>query len=379
VILFPLYLVAEDVIRAPLSVAIPAAERIDLPRKMYDFFTFGPKHNAGIVPVGFVAFDFAPSVGLFFFWNDPSLSGHRLNAHVEAWPTDWVAASVTERIPVGKDRAVSFRVAEIHRPDRVFYGLGSDTRQSYQSRYTQQTFEAGGTFEWRFFRQSRVEAATGVRAADLSNGSFGSDPSLQKEAATGAFAIPYGFDRGYTAVYNRLHVDLDSRRRHEGLATASSVAPGSGVRVDAYGEEGSDIRGDPGSGWIRYGGSAGAYLDLNGHGRVLSASALAAFADPLGRNPIPFPELVSLGGDAPMRGYFPGRLLGRSAAVATLHYVWPVAPWLGGSLEARKPRPRPSPSASSAARAGSAPARPRAATPRAGPPARRRAPPASRS
>ena len=34
-----------------------------------------------------------------------------------------------------------------------------------------------------------------------------------------------------------------------------------------------------------------------------------------------------------MRGYYPGRLVDRSATAAALHYVWPVAPWLGGSIE----------------------------------------------
>src|SRR5271166_2308510 len=56
IVLAPAYLVSEYVLRAPLAVAIPAAERVDLPRKVYDFFTFGPEHKAGVVPVGLVEF-----------------------------------------------------------------------------------------------------------------------------------------------------------------------------------------------------------------------------------------------------------------------------------------------------------------------------------
>ena len=52
------------------------------------------------------------------------------------------------------------------------------------------------------------------------------------------------------------------------------------------------------------------------------------FADPLGREAVPFTELVSLGGAELMRGYFPGRLIDRSAAVAALHYRWPIWVWL---------------------------------------------------
>jgi hypothetical protein len=34
-----------------------------------------------------------------------------------------------------------------------------------------------------------------------------------------------------------------------------------------------------------------------------------------------------------MRGFPPGRLYGRSAAVATLRYRWPVWVWLDGSIQ----------------------------------------------
>ena len=66
---------------------------------------------------------------------------------------------------------------------------------------------------------------------------------------------------------------------------------------------------------------------------MLGLSATALFADPLGNGSIPFTELVSLGGETWMTGYFPGRLLDRSAAVAKLSYAWPVAPWLDGDIQ----------------------------------------------
>jgi hypothetical protein len=65
------------------------------------------------------------------------------------------------------------------------------------------------------------------------------------------------------------------------------------------------------------------------------------FSDPLGSRPVPFTELVTVGGDvatpgaftAPMAGFFPGRLVDRSAAVATLRYKWPIGPWIAGSIK----------------------------------------------
>jgi hypothetical protein len=75
-------------------------------------------------------------------------------------------------------------------------------------------------------------------------------------------------------------------------------------------------------------------VDLNQHQRVLGVSAVTEFADPLGAGPVPFTELATLGGDGPMRGYYPGRLVDRSLAAMAAHYTWPIGPWIGGTLEA---------------------------------------------
>ena len=138
--------------------------------------------------------------------------------------------------------------------------------------------------------------------------------------------MPHGFGGRYTAEYNKLLASLDTRRP---LACAGLRL----ARARSQAEQGSDVR-TSASGWIRYGAAASGFLDLDQHGRVVSLSAATVFADPLGGGPIPFTELVSLGGDGPMRGYFLGRLVDRSAATAALRYVWPIGPWLGGNIEA---------------------------------------------
>ena len=97
----------------------------------------------------------------------------------------------------------------------------------------------------------------------------------------------------------------------------------------------------PGSGWIHTAAGAGGFWDVNGNRRVLSLSVMAMFSDPLGSRPVPFTELVTVGGDvqspgafhAPMPGFFPGRMVDRSAAVSTLRYKWPIGPWIAGSLQ----------------------------------------------
>jgi hypothetical protein len=326
VVLSPLYFVSEYVIRRPLAIAIPAAERADLPNKIYDFFTFGPEHKAGFAPVGFVEFGFNPSAGLYAFWDDALFRGNALRLHAEAWPSDWLAGSLTDRIRLDQRSLLTFRVSGVRRPDNVFYGLGPSAPQSSQSRYGEDRVDAGGVIECRPWRSSHVQAASGLRSVSVYHGHFADDPSIEQQALTGAFALPYGFGRSYTEEYNRILVALDTR--------SSTREPEPGFRVEAQGEQGSDVRGSPASGWIRYGVGAGAFLDLNQMGRVVSLSVTTTFADPIGSRPIPFTELVSLGGNGPMRGFYPGRGVDRSAAVATLQYVWPVGAWFDGDIQA---------------------------------------------
>jgi hypothetical protein len=54
------------------------------------------------------------------------------------------------------------------------------------------------------------------------------------------------------------------------------------------------------------------------------------FADPLGSQPVPFTELVTIGGTEPFAGFLHGRLRDRSAIAAQLSWRWPVFAYLDG-------------------------------------------------
>jgi hypothetical protein len=325
VLLSPVYLVSEYVLRRPLSVAIPAAEHADLPEKIYNFFTFGPDHKVGVLPIALAEFNFNPSIGIYAFWNDAGFKGDSFVLHAEAWPADWVGVSLVQRVAIGKTRTLQFHVSGLRRPDQVFYGLGPTSLESHESRYGINRVDGGATYEWRFWRSSRVATAIGARYESTYDGHYGRDTSLSQEAATGAFAVPDGFGHGYTALYDGVVAAFDTR------VPASRL--GSGVRLELDAEQGSLPLETAASGWIRYGGTAAGYVDLDGHARVLGLALTTSFVDPLGSQPVPFTELVYLGGDHPMVGYYLGRLLDRSAAVATASYVWPIGPWLDGRIE----------------------------------------------
>ncbi len=323
-LLSPLYFVSEFVVRRPLGAAITAAERAELPRALYDFFAFGPNNSAGIVPVAFIDFGFEPSVGLYAFWDDVGFKGHDLRLHGSTWGKDWLSGSVTERFHLPGEVDLTLNATATKRPDYAFYGLGPDTRESALVRYAADTIDT--RFESRvvFAGSSLLETATGYRAARFGHSDYPKAPSLDDQVAAGAMPEPPGFRDGFQAAFAALRLALDSR----GKSTSES-----GGRLQLTAEQGADFEHAPASGWVRYGGTLGGFWDLGDSGRVVSLSVSTLLADPVGVRPVPFTELVQLGGPGMMPGFRAGRLNDRSAAVATLRYAWPIWIWLNGSLQ----------------------------------------------
>jgi hypothetical protein len=324
VILSPVYLVTEYGIRWPLGHLISAAERANLPSILYDFFFFGPNHSVGVAPVAFVDFGFRPSIGLFGVWNDAGFKGHDLSFHGTTGGSEWFAGAFTDRIAFHGDDSMSLSLTGLTRPDRAFFGIGPDSLQDNISRYGEKRFEADAITDFKLWRASSIQTSIGIRSLDFRRGYFGHDPSIQNEVAKGAYALPPGFE-GYTAQTSGVRIAFDSR--------LPRPAEGSGVRVELEAEQGTDVRHEVGAAWLRYSGTVGGFLDLNGRNRVVSLSLATLFADSLNKRPVPFTELVQLGGPGPMRGFYPGRLRDNSAAVVTAKYRWPIWVWLDGSLQ----------------------------------------------
>ncbi len=326
VLLSPLWLTSEFLLRRPLGAIVTAAEKAELPEKLYNFFAYGNDHKIGFFPIALVEFGFNPSVGVYLFVDDAVVKHNGLRLHAEMWPLDWFFGSFTDTYAFDPKRSLKFRVVGMHRPDQTFYGLGPSTLQSFQSRFAENLFDASATFEQHMWRSSMVAGGVGVRKVETYDGHYGDDPDVSHEAATGHIAKPYGFDREYVAPYSTLSIKLDTHR--------PDVRNGSGFAFEGFAEQGTDVHISPASGWLRYEATAGVTIDLNDHARLLGLKVGAIFADPTGNAPVPFTELVMLGGDRWMYGYFPGRLRGRSAAVARLSYSWPIAPKIEATMHA---------------------------------------------
>jgi hypothetical protein len=331
-LLSPLYFVSEFVVRRPLGAAITAAEKAELPAALYDFFAFGPDHSAGIVPIAFIDFGFEPSVGLYAFWDDVGFKGHDLRLHGSTWGADWISGTATERFRFGEQLELTLTGTATRRPDYAFYGIGPDTRESDLVRYSSDSVDAHFESRLRFGGSNWLDTAIGYRGASFGHSKFEEhdrtathETSLDEAIVTGQIAEPAGFRDGYRAPFVRSRVVLDSRGKS---------ASATGLRFELGGEQGTDLANEPTSAWLRYGGTLGSFLDLKDSGRVVSLSVSALLADPLGDRPVPFTELVQLGGAGMMPGFRQGRLFDRSALVATLRYSWPIWVWLNGSLQA---------------------------------------------
>lgn len=347
VILSPLYFVSEFVIRRPLGWFVTTAEEKKWPTKVIDFFTFGEERKAGIVPTGLLDFGLRASVGLYFFWNDAGFEGHKLRAHAAFGGTDWLKLTVAERVEFwDKDHEIGLRGEFLTRPDSVFHGFGPSSRDEDESRYKFRRLEGGLTYDARLWRSSEFRSFISVRDVTF-DGDVGccGERTLLRRVQEGAFDVPPGLDDGYTVALQGVMAELDTRPRRfpNELPDASDFVspPGTGLKIQVRGEHATGLRDTPrASGaeplrhhWVKYGATVGGYLDLTGDQRVVGLSVIADFADPLDEHgEIPFTEQVTLGGDRPLRGFLPGRLVDRSAAVALFEYQWPIWVWMDGAL-----------------------------------------------
>jgi hypothetical protein len=342
VVLFPLYVVSEYVVRRPLGWLVSTAEREHWPTLLIDFFTFGERQG-GIVPTGIIDFGMRPSVGVYAFWNDFLTDGNDLRLRATYGGAGFYQLRVADRFALGTGQLALSGAYEA-RPDNVFHGIGNRlVEDDVRSRYTSRTSRLDVTYRVPWVRSSYARAVAEVREVKLDGDPTCCDePSVNEQVELGVFGSPPGMNQVYDVAGQAGELVFDSRwpRFAENLELASDhvTPPGTGVRlalraglyelIDQTLATGSPLA----DGWVRYGASLGAYYDLTGEQRNVSATAIVDFADPLGSGDVPVTDLVTLGGDRPLRGFLANQFVDRSAAALRLEYRWPVAVWLDGSL-----------------------------------------------
>ncbi|HEU4579272.1 MAG TPA: hypothetical protein VFS67_13500 [Polyangiaceae bacterium] len=340
VLLYPLYLVSEYVLRRPLGWLVSTAEREHWPTLIINFFTFGERQG-GIVPTWLIDYGLRPSFGVYAFWNDFLVADNDLRLRVAYGGTDLWQARLTDRFPVGSG-TLSLTGLYDARPDNVYYGLGPN-QEDAGSRYYRRQTRAFAVLQLPWVRSSGLRFGLGVREVEL-DGSVRccGDPSLDEQVQAGAYPLPPGMDQVFGVFDQAVELVLDSRwpLLPENLELASDYVspPRTGVRwalradlAELTGQSLAIREGLAGA-WLHYGTSLGGYWDVTGQQRTLGLTAIVDFVDPLGSGAVPLTDLVTLGGERPLQGYLANRLFGRSSAALRLEYRWPVAVWLDGEL-----------------------------------------------
>ncbi len=321
VILLPAYLVTEYVVRVPLGALSTTAEKNDWPQWLFNFFAFGPEHRGGIFPTFFLDFGLRPSIGLHFWWNDTFVQNNKLTANASWGGSNWITLAVGDRYTFDEKNSIAIGARWARRPDNLYYGIGPEIDTDLRTRYGTDLISGGIEY---VHSQRGLEFKVGARLDRTVFRSYSccSDPTLAQRVERGELPAPPGFEENTTAASIPFRVVLDTRppgpMHRSGIRTGLEVAPA----VDV-------TRGFDRS-WLLYGATVQGFWDMTGTGRVLGLGAWAAFVDPLGSQPVPFTNYVTLGGADPFAGFVTGSLRDRSAVALQLSYNWPVFVFLDG-------------------------------------------------
>jgi hypothetical protein len=321
VILFPVYLATNYVVRAPVGGVATEAEKNNWGNSLFNFFAFGPDHKLGIFPTFLIDFGFRPSVGAHFFWNDAFAAGNNFTTDVAYGGTNWITVGLADQYHFSKDSWLSVETHWNRRPDSLYFGIGSSVSDSFRSRWGSDQVEGSVTYTQVIHRVLRLDAKAGLHRTIFRDYTCCDDPTIQQRVDAGDYPDPPGYGENTTAAELSLKAVLDNRR---------PVGNRSGFRVGVAAAPSVDVTRGFDRSWIRYGGGVEGSWDVTGTGRVLSLGVVAAFADPLGSQPVPFYELVTVGGAEPFTGFLRGRLRDRSAIGAELSWRWPVFAYLDG-------------------------------------------------
>lgn len=328
VVLFPLFLINEFILRRPLGFLVTTVEKHRVIETVQDFFTFGPRNEVTIYPSALFDFGLLPSVGFNLSWAHFLAEDNGFKVHFGTWGFGWINAKLSDTYDFSKNEHLTLNAELIRRRDNPYFGTGTFSDTSDWTRFGAQTLNVAPTYQRDLWRESTFTTTAGVRGLDFFEGTCCGEPALETAIARSQLPIPNGYQRSYLGGYQRVAVALDSRRPRP--------APGSGLRVEAHEETMFDLaahQGEQHRSWIKWGGSIGGALDLNGYQRVLGLTVRTEFADPI-QGEVPFTDLASLGGDDVMPGFIRNRMIDRSSAAATLQYTWPVWVFLDGVLTA---------------------------------------------
>jgi hypothetical protein len=317
----PLHLALEYLVRRPLVYLTTRVEEHHLIEKVKGVFSFSdPRGGRGTYyPTFFWDFGTQITVGLLASYNNVLGSHHNLSASFAFWPESTGQVSVADSFTIFSDERGTVRIGAdyVDRRDFRFFGLGPSSRQQDETLYRQQQLQTGVSLRTALAGLNRIEFGAFYRNAQPQPSSR--EPSLETVFDAANPAVVPGWDAIFHLIEFQTRLELDSR------SPERVFTPGSGVRLDAFGSFAVSPH-RPALNFFKWGAEAAGFWDLSGNNNVLAFRLFATALEATGSDPVPFSELVQLGGDEHLRGFSIGRFHGESALVATASYRYPI--WL---------------------------------------------------
>ena len=332
VVLFPVHLTLNWLVRKPIVWLITRAEANYFFTRVEKALTFFDG-KATLFPTFLADFGLNPAAGLTYTHSDLFADSNTFNLSVAMWnPRDWLRVAIrNEQLTFSDDTGLIVLDGEfLRRPDQVYYGIGADTRTDDERIYAIERGEVGlelfatlaGLNKISFSTRFRIVEfdSEGARRPAIGRQNNLDGVPLERPGAI-AFSTPDtipGFDERYQLLEHRIHIMLDSR------SPDTQFDGGTGLRFEAFGSFEWDPQQTSRS-FFRVGGELSAFYDFSDKGHVAGLRAYTEFLiDDIGDDDVPFTELPQMGGPEIMRGYLPGRFIGKYAVALTGTYRYPV-------------------------------------------------------
>jgi hypothetical protein len=134
VILFPVYLVSDYVVRRPLGWALTTVEREWVGESHSSEYEVETGLGVGVLPTFRLETSFRPRVGLRLGLERLFVPRHALRAHLGFWGVRALSVGLLDRVTAGK-LTLDTRLGWERRPDDAFWGLGPESRDGDRGRF----------------------------------------------------------------------------------------------------------------------------------------------------------------------------------------------------------------------------------------------------
>ena len=294
----------------------------------------------GVRPAFQYSISFAPVIGLRFF--DQKLLGRTTDFEATAMTGGihiFYGEALARPMPLDRALVVTVRAAYNKRDDQIYAqtgysGVDPDFLR-YRSRYSIDALDTGGTLTWAARPGLFLDVTTILGLRRFGNGrQVGGEKPIEEVYCVRDLAglcVPgtvdevrvAGFKKGTQFFRGGVTLRADSRDNW--------YRPSSGALVE-IGADWSHGIGFDQSQYVHGHAALSAVLDLWRRTRTLVVRIEAQDIEPIGYAPVPFSELIVLGGPDTFRGFRPGRFRNFSSLFAGLEYRWPIWMWMDATL-----------------------------------------------